>query len=131
MAKQENQTGSCRFCGQTQSIVSEERLTEPQLEEQATMQCECDEALAYKEAANRRQVAKQRVTELFGEGAGEYRQPEAVINAIMQSVDLVCDKATKQIVFTIRTGLHARIMQMAKDKIKVVRESSNSESYEQ
>jgi len=127
----EQQTGSCRFCGQTQMISSEEKLTEPQLEEQATMQCECDAALAYKEAANRRKVAKQRVTELFGSEAGEFKQPEKVVEEIMVAVDLVCDKMIRQITVTIRAGLKCRVMQMAKDKIKVVREASSNESFEQ
>lgn len=127
----DNQTGSCRFCGQEQIITSEEKLTEPQLEEQATMQCECDAALAYQEAANRRKVAKQRVTELFGQDAGEYKQPEKVMEEIMTAVDLVCDKMVRQITITIRAGVKCRVMQMAKDKIKVVREISDNQSFEQ
>lgn len=37
----------------------------------------------------------------------------------------------KQATFKVRTGLNCRIMQMAKDKIKVVRETSNTEAFEQ
>ena len=127
----EQQTGTCRFCGQTQMIQSEETLTAPQLEEQATMQCECDEAMVYKEVANRRKVAKKRVEELFGNEAGEFKQSDKVLKEIVTAVDLVCDKMIKQITVTIRTGLKCRVMLMAKDKIKVVRETSNTEAFEQ
>lgn len=62
---------------------------------------------------------------------GEYKQPEKVLEHIEKAIDLVCDKEVKQVVITIRTGLNCRIMQMAKDKIKIVRETSNAESFEQ
>jgi len=130
MASEKQQTGACRFCGQNQIITCEDNLTEPQLEEEATRQCECDDAQAYQAAVNRRQIAKQRVSELFGEGAGEYKQPEAVTQQILQAVDLICDKVAKEITVKIRTGLKARVMQMAKDKIKVVREASNTDAFE-
>lgn len=67
-------------------------MTEPQIEEAATMRCECEKALEYQESANRRTVAKQRVNELFGEGAGEYKQPDAVQTIILNTVDAICDK---------------------------------------
>ena len=106
-------------------------MTAPQLEEAATMQCDCDDAKAYQETAQRRDKAKQRVKELFGEGAQNYRQPDVMLEAMFKAVDMICDKQAKQFVFTIRTGLKCRIMQMAKDKIKVVREVSSNESFEQ
>ena len=34
-------TAPCRFCGQMVQIDSEEKLTQPQAEEQATMSCTC------------------------------------------------------------------------------------------
>lgn len=127
MAKQ----GSCRFCGQQQYIENGDDMTDPQLEECATLHCNCDDAKAYQEDALRRDTAKSRVEELFGEGAGEYRQPDEVLDIIKGVVDLVCDKKSKSMTITIRTGLKCRIMQMAKDKIKVVREMSDTNSFEQ
>jgi len=35
-------TAPCRFCGQMVQIESEEKLTEPQAEEKATMSCTCE-----------------------------------------------------------------------------------------
>ena len=46
-------------------------------------------------------------------------------------IDQVCDKKAKQIIITIKTSLRARIMQMAKDKIKIVRETSNTDEFTQ
>lgn len=127
MAKQ----GTCRFCGQQIIVENGDEMTEPQLDECATLHCDCDDAKVYQEAAMRRETAKRRVDELFGEGAGEYRQPDEVLEIIKGVVDLVCDKKAKNMTITIRTGLKCRIMQMAKDKIKVVREMSDTDSFEQ
>lgn len=117
--------GTCRFCGQQILVEDGEGMTEPQRDECATLHCECDDAKVYQEAALRRDTAKRRVDELFGEGAGEHRQPDEVIGEIKSAVDLICDKKAKNMTLTIRTGLKCRIMQMAKDKIKVVREMSD------
>lgn len=106
-------------------------MTEQQLEECATLHCDCDDAKTYQEAALRRDTAKQRVDELFGEGAGEYRQPDDVLGTIKSMIDLICDKKAKNMTIVVRTGLKCRIMQMAKDKIKVIREISDTDSFEQ
>ena len=124
-------TGACRFCGQSIIVEDGAEMTAPQLEEAATMRCGCEKALEYQESANRRSVAKQRVGELFGEDAGEYKQPEAVQGILLNTVDAICDKKMKSAVVTIRTGLRCRIMQMAKDKIKVVREISDNNEFVQ
>lgn len=128
MAK-ESKTGACRFCGQSVIVNGGADMTAPQLEEAATMQCECEKALAYREAANRRSMAKQRVNELFGDAAGDYKQPEVVQQIVLNAVDAICDKKMKAATITIRTGLRCRIMQMAKDKIKVVREMSDNNEF--
>lgn len=64
-------------------------------------------------------------------GDGEYEQPESAINLAKAAVDLVCDRRAKQVVITFKTGLNAKIMRMAKDKIKVVREISETNTFEQ
>lgn len=97
----------------------------------ATMQCSCDEAAAYQESAQRRETAKQRVKELFGDGAGEFKANEELQQIMCAAVDQICNKQTKQFVITIRSGVKCRIMQMAKDKIKVVREATSTSSFEQ
>ncbi|MCM1296463.1 MAG: hypothetical protein NC311_13075 [Muribaculaceae bacterium] len=123
--------GACRFCGQNVIVEDGAEMTAPQLEEAATMRCECDKAQEYQKSAKRRTVAKQRVKELFGEDAGEYQQPDTVQAIILNAVDAICDKKMKAAIVTIRTGLRCRIMQMAKDKIKVVREISDNNEFVQ
>lgn len=125
------QTGICRFCEQSVMVEHEKKLTVPQLEEEATMLCGCEGALQYQESINRRETAKQRVRELFGDGAGNYRQTEAVQTILLNAVDAICDKKMKAAVVTVRTGLRCRIIQMAKDKIKVVREIGDNDEFAQ
>lgn len=130
MAK-ETKAAACRFCGQQILIENAAEMTEPQLEEAATMRCECDQAKSYQETANRRKTAKKRAQELFGEGSGQFAQPEEMLQLINNAIDLVCDKDAKQVILTIKTGLKCRIMAMAKDKIKIVREVSGVDVFEQ
>ena len=127
----EAKQAACRFCGQQCVIDNAAEMTEPQLEEAATMRCDCDSARGYQEVATRRKTAKKRAQELFGEGSGQYAQSEGMLELINEAIDCVCDKDAKQIVLTIRTGLKCRIMAMAKDKIKIVREVSGVDVFEQ
>lgn len=41
------ETAKCRFCGQMTQIEADEKLTAAQAEEQATMTCNCTEAVEY------------------------------------------------------------------------------------
>lgn len=56
------QVGRCRFCGQTTMIQTTEEFTEPQADERATMNCECEGAKDYQDQATkktgRRNVSK-------------------------------------------------------------------------
>lgn len=127
----ESKTGACRFCGQSIIIDGGAEMTEQQLEEAATMRCECEKATEYQESANRRTVAKQRVRELFGEEAGQFKQPEEVQAIVLNAVDTICDKKMKAAAVTIRKGLKAKVSRMANDKIKVTREVSDNDEFVQ
>lgn len=48
-------TAPCRFCGQMVQIDSEEKLTQPQAEEQATMSCTCERAVEYQKEKQRKE----------------------------------------------------------------------------
>lgn len=50
-------TAPCRFCGQMVQIDSEEKLTEPQAEEKATMSCTCEQAVEYQKEKQRKEKA--------------------------------------------------------------------------
>lgn len=53
-------TAPCRFCGQMVQIDSEEKLTQPQAEEQATMSCTCEQAVEYQKEKQRKESDAER-----------------------------------------------------------------------
>mgnify|MGYP000753606984 CR=1 FL=1 len=60
-------TAQCRFCGQMVQIETDKELTQPQAEEQATMTCNCTEAVEYQKEKQRKEKAMMNVSALFGE----------------------------------------------------------------
>ena len=64
-------TAKCRFCGQMTQIEADEELTAAQAEEQATMTCNCPDAVEYQKEKQRKEKAMQNVAALFGEAAGD------------------------------------------------------------
>lgn len=51
------ETAKCRFCGQMTQIEADEKLTAAQAEEQATMTCNCTEAVEYQKERQRKEKA--------------------------------------------------------------------------
>lgn len=81
-------TAPCRFCGQMVQIDSEEKLTQPQAEEQATMSCTCEQAVEYQKEKQRKEKAMQNVAALFGEAAApEKRCSEGIVNILKAAVE--------------------------------------------
>lgn len=54
-------TAKCRFCGQMTQIEADEKLTAAQAEEQATMTCNCTEAVEYQKEKQRKETETHRV----------------------------------------------------------------------
>lgn len=52
-------TAKCRFCGQMTQIEADEELTAAQAEEQATMTCNCTDAVEYQKEKQRKEKAMQ------------------------------------------------------------------------
>lgn len=50
-------TAKCRFYGQMTQIEADEKLTAAQAEEQATMTCNCTEAVEYQKEKQRKEKA--------------------------------------------------------------------------
>lgn len=50
-------TAKCRFCGQMTQIEADEELTAAQAEEQATMTCNCTDAVEYQKEKQRKEKA--------------------------------------------------------------------------
>ena len=81
-------TAPCRFCGQMVQIDSEEKLTQPQAEEQATMSCTCEQAVEYQKEKQRKEKAMQNVAALFGEAAApEKRCGEGIVKILKAAVE--------------------------------------------
>lgn len=105
-------TAPCRFCGQMVQIDSEEKLTQPQAEEQATMSCTCEQAVEYQKEKQRKEKAMQNVAALFGEAAAP-EVPKSIENQLYKRLDALdaqifeCEMEYKEIV-TALTGENRR-----------------------
>lgn len=98
-------TAPCRFCGQMVQIDSEEKLTQPQAEEQATMSCTCERAVEYQKEKQRKEKAMQNVAALFGEAA----------------VEEIYTGGLAKVTLNLRGGVKASISQNSKGEINVER----------
>lgn len=98
-------TAPCRFCGQMVQIDSEEKLTQPQAEEQATMSCTCEQAVEYQKEKQRKEKAMQNVAALFGEAA----------------VEEIYTGGLAKVTLNLRGGVKTSISQNSKGEINVER----------
>ena len=66
-------TAKCRFCGQMTQIEADEELTAAQAEEQATMTCNCTDAVEYQKEKQRKRKgdAERRCTVWRGSNTGQ------------------------------------------------------------
>ena len=82
------ETAKCRFCGQMTQIEADEKLTAAQAEEQATMTCNCTEAVEYQKERQRKEKAMMNVSALFGETAApDKRCGEGIENLLKAAVE--------------------------------------------
>ena len=87
------QYGACRFCGQTNMVMADEELTPPQLEEEATLACTCDEAVEYAAEVTRERRVKEKIRKLCGESEGKGRNvTEETQNALEMLAGEICKK---------------------------------------
>jgi hypothetical protein len=86
-------------------IDSEEKLTQPQAEEQATMSCTCEQAVEYQKEKQRKEKAMQNVAALFGEAA----------------VEEIYTGGLAKVTLNLRGGVKASISQNSKGEINVER----------
>lgn len=81
-------TAKCRFCGQMTQIEADEELTAAQAEEQATMTCNCPDAVEYQKEKQRKEKAMQNVAALFGEAAApDKRCGEGIVKILKAAVE--------------------------------------------
>lgn len=115
-------TAPCRFCGQMVQIESEEKLTKPQAEEQATMTCNCMDAVEYQKEKQRKEKAMKNVSVLFGEDAlPEKRTSEGIVNILRAAVEEIYTGGLAKVTLNIRGGVKASVSQNGKGEINVER----------
>lgn len=115
-------TAPCRFCGQMVQIESEEKLTKPQAEEQATMTCNCMDAVEYQKEKQRKEKAMKNVSVLFGEDAlPEKRTSEGIVNILRAAVEEIYNGELAKVTLNIRGGVKASVSQNSKGEINVER----------
>lgn len=98
-------TAPCRFCGQMVQLDTEEKLTKPQAEEQATMTCTCSEAVEYQKEKQRKEKAMKNVSVLFGEDAApEKRAGEGIVNILRAAVEEIYTGGLAKVTLNLRGG---------------------------
>lgn len=127
--------GICKFCGQIRSYAEELELSEEELNENATRSCSCSEAKAYvqkisdAEFFNKRREEEIlrgtfRISELFGEGAGQYDMEPVtadIINVLETMLILAIDDGIKSVSLNISAKTKASITKSTKDKVSITR----------
>lgn len=95
----------CRFCGQMMQIATEEQLTQPQAEEQATMSCKCEAAVEYQKEMRRKEKALKNVSVLFGEDAiPEKRVGEDIVNILRAAVEEIYNGRLAKVTLNLLGG---------------------------
>ncbi len=118
----EVQTGACRFCGQMIQLEADDKLTQPQAEELATMSCQCDKAVEYQKEKQRKEKAMKNVSVLFGEDAPpEKRTSEGIVNILRAAVEEIYTGGLAKVTLNLRGGVKASISQNSKGEINVER----------
>ena len=115
-------TAPCRFCGQMVQLEADEKLTQPQAEEKATMSCTCPEAVEYRKEKQRKENALKNVSVLFGEDAApEKRIGEGIVNILRAAVEEIYSGGLAKVTLNLRGGVKASISQNSKGEINVER----------
>ena len=115
-------TGACRFCVQTIAIETEESLTSPQLAEEATMRCTCEQAVEYQKEKQRKEKALKNVSVLFGQDAApEKRVGEEIVSILSAAVEEIYTGGLAKVTLNLRGGVKASVSQNAKGEINVER----------
>ena len=98
-------TAKCRFCGQMTQIEADEELTAAQAEEQATMTCNCTEAVEYQKEKQRKEKAMMNVSTLFGENATQDKRcAESIVNILKAAVEEIYTGGLAKVTLNLRGG---------------------------
>ncbi len=119
--------GACRFCGQMKIFDNNGPVSKEDLDEAATMTCNCDDAKRYQAAEHMQQYAKKRIESLFGfSDDSDYAEADAVMADVMHKlIGEIFGKGFRKIVLQHANGVKATISISGADldeKIKIKRE---------
>lgn len=111
-------TAKCRFCGQMTQIEADEKLTAAQAEEQATMTCNCTEAVEYQKEKRRKEKAMMNVSALFGENAApDKRCGEGIVNILKAAVEEIYTGGLAKVTLNLRGGSKHQFHRMQRVKL--------------
>lgn len=115
--------GACKFCGQQRMITSKNDMTPEQLEYVVTLECECDEAMAFKAIESKKNYAASNIKVLFS------KDGMTVMNLLLDHVDALARQTIKKVTIVTADGVRGTLT--AKEStIKVDRTETIKESME-
>lgn len=106
----ETKEGCCRFCGQMKLVsVDSDDVQQEKIDEEATLQCECDDAVKYRG----KRATERGVKQLLGENAVEngfrYALPDDSIQLIRRICGHMLDGMLDCVSFTDEQGDKIRL----------------------
>lgn len=122
-------TGACRFCGQIRTMEATAYATPEDIEETATLECDCTEARIYAKKQSRKKRALERVIELFGDEQNPEKNYE-IIELMSKAIDCLTEYRIEGVSISIGAGVRAKLVQAA-NGIKIERSYTNKQSFEE
>ena len=93
---------ACRFCGQTAMV---DATTEAEALHLATMQCDCDEAIRYKEMYRKAEEAVAKMEALYDDES----VPEEIIKLMKQNIGLMREGVITEAQYKLRNGKKLKV----------------------
>lgn len=108
-------TAQCRYCGQIAQVETDKELTKKELEEEATMMCNCTQAKMYKQINARKKHALKNVKLLFDNA----RYNDNIVKILELAIEELCEGQLNKITLQLQDNVKACISQSAKGEINV------------
>lgn len=127
------ENGACKFCGQYYSLEYERDivLTTEELNETATLKCNCDEAKEFQFKHGQKIKAKNRINKLFGNKAAEKEVDQSIVETLHAAVEMLIKYTINSISIDIGHGIKAKLSMTAKGLIKVERNETVNYKFEE
>ena len=123
MSEQNERVGTCKYCGQISVVKSDKVLTEVELNNEATWNCNCPEAVAVRERELNLRTAKNAVEALF-------KDMEKEADFLKMACELLADGTLKSVNIDTGGTVKATLRVTTKGKIRVTRKMSDKQELE-